>query len=101
MMIAQGFTRLVNIEMPVTDTVKDVCHSCGIIQSLCDSECLLKVFTRLGVVACCPEEAEINQRLPLHIVITTHLGFIKHDLKILLCRIKVAKGFILMAASAI
>src|SRR5262245_55159819 len=96
MMIAKRFRRLVNIEMPVTDAIKNMSQCRRIVQLLRKHEGLLKILACLGVVACCPQEAEINKRLPLDIVILTSLGLVQHNLKIVLRSLKVAEGFILV-----
>src|ERR1051326_3701203 len=97
-MMCKPFQRTFDIEMPVSKTVEAARHDRPIIESACQLEGLLVVFTAAFVVASSPQHAEVQQRLPLVVALSRRTRYLEGRFIVSACLVKFADKFVSLSA---
>src|SRR5260370_31154290 len=100
-MVLQRFAGLFDIHMPVTQAVEAMSEGDRIIHIACQRQRVLKVGACLGVIAFCPEKAQVTQGLPLRLTVSSLPGYLKGGLIIQARPLKVTQCFVGPSAQAI
>src|SRR5712692_10635597 len=100
-MVLQRFAGLFDSHMPVTHAVETMSKGDRIVHVACQRKCLLKISTCLGVIAFCPEKAQVTQSLPLRPAVSSLPGHLKGGLIIQACLLKITQCFVGPSAQAI
>src|SRR5438270_12340955 len=86
--------RLLDIEVPVAQAVEAVGQGSRIVQGACQGQCPLVIVPRLGVIASRPQQAQVEQRLPLCVAIGSVVGTLSRGLMISTRPLKFSEGFV-------
>src|SRR5713226_9062165 len=101
LMVAQSFTGLFDIHVPVAQAVEAVSQGKRIVHAACQFKCLLTIGTSSGVIALCPQKAQVHQCLPLRVAVASSLGHLQRGLVIWTRPLKVTQGFVGLSTQAI
>src|SRR5437764_11077060 len=101
LMVLQRFAGLLNIQVPVSKTVKVMSEGEWIVHVTCQCKCLLIIGAGLRVIALRPQKPEIHQGLPFTLAVGSFAGHLKGGLIIQARSLKVPQRFIRLSAQAI
>src|SRR6266568_3198702 len=93
-MAAQRFLRLFGIQIPVAQAVEAVSQGCRIVQGACQCQGPLVIVPALCIVTSRPQQAQVEQRLPLCVAIGSLVGQPKRGLLISACVLEFSQSFV-------